>query len=343
MTRPVITFVNNRSGTGNTFLVYHLSWMLAESDKRVVVVDLDPQAGLTTAFLDEEKLETIWEASGGTNTIFKAIEPLIEGINPAAPVLQKISSNLYLLPGDISLSRIEEILAANWQAFLNSSHPDLPLGILTAFWKIMQTAAEMVDADILLVDTGPGLGAINHSALIASDFIVIALSTDIISLSGLKSLGIALHSWRCLWKRKLETLQQPGILLPRGDMKPAGYVCRQSNIRWQRPAIVLDKWINRVPAIYRESILCKPPEDLLIANDPCCLAIVNPYRSLISIAIDHRKPIFKLTSADGAIGSHAGAVQESLRNFKELSGKISAIAETASDRKKIIEEPPDVG
>ena len=71
MTTPVITFFNNKGGVGKTSLVYHLSWMYAEQGKRVVTVDLDPRANLTAAFLDEDKLESLWEDNGGSNTIFR--------------------------------------------------------------------------------------------------------------------------------------------------------------------------------------------------------------------------------------------------------------------------------
>nr|WP_321401728.1 hypothetical protein [uncultured Desulfobacter sp.] len=41
------------------------------------------------------------------------------------------------------------------------------------------------------------------------------------------------------------------------------------------------------------------------------------------MAQEHRKPIFRLTSADGAIGAHANAVQDAKKDFKELSIKIA--------------------
>ena len=58
MTIPVITFFNNKGGVGKTSLVYHLSWMMANQGKRVIALDLDPQANLTAAFMEEEDLET---------------------------------------------------------------------------------------------------------------------------------------------------------------------------------------------------------------------------------------------------------------------------------------------
>jgi hypothetical protein len=39
---------------------------------------------------------------------------------------------------------------------------------------------------------------------------------------------------------------------------------------------------------------------------------------------EHRKPIFKLTSADGAIGSHAHAVSDAKNDFRQLAQKIAA-------------------
>ena len=53
MSAPVVTFFNNKGGVGKTSLAYHVAWMLSELEHRVLVVDLDPQANLTAAFLKE--------------------------------------------------------------------------------------------------------------------------------------------------------------------------------------------------------------------------------------------------------------------------------------------------
>ena len=49
MNAKVIAFFNNKGGVGKTSLVYHLSWMYADMETRVVVADLDAQANLTAA------------------------------------------------------------------------------------------------------------------------------------------------------------------------------------------------------------------------------------------------------------------------------------------------------
>ena len=44
-----------------------------------------------------------------------------------------------------------------------------PMRIASSFWQVMQKAAEKVQADMVLVDIGPNLGAINRSVLISTD------------------------------------------------------------------------------------------------------------------------------------------------------------------------------
>ena len=52
-----IAFFNNKGGVGKTSLVYHLAWMFADHGISVIAADLDPQANLTSMFLDEDRLE----------------------------------------------------------------------------------------------------------------------------------------------------------------------------------------------------------------------------------------------------------------------------------------------
>jgi chromosome partitioning protein len=323
MTKPVITFFNNKGGVGKTSLVYHLSWMFAEQRKRVVAVDLDPQANLTAAFLDEEMVESLWDNDAAPNTIFRAVKPLTGVGDLVEPALEKIASDLYLLPGDVALSAFEETLAEVWPVSMGDANLYRPFRILTAFWQVMQSAAQKVEADVLLVDVGPNLGAINRSVLISTDHVVIPLGADLFSLQGLKNLGPTLRSWRSLWKKRLANWEKPEFKLPKGQMQPAGYLCQQHSVRLNRPVKAYDKWVNRIPGVYRESVLNEPAEQMKPADDPLCLATLKHYRSLIPMGQEHRKPIFKLTSAAGAIGSHANAAQEAYKDFRELIQKIS--------------------
>ncbi|SJM94779.1 Cobyrinic acid a,c-diamide synthase [Crenothrix polyspora] len=327
MSVPILTFFNNKGGVGKTSLIYHLAWMFASLHKRVVAVDLDPQANLTAAFLDEDVIESLWNKRATGSTIYHCVKPLTGVGDIVEPVLQKIATDLYLVPGDVDLSTYEEALSNEWPSSMGDNNLYRPMRILSSFWQVMQMAAQKVEADIILVDIGPNMGAINRSVLIATDYVVIPLGADLFSLQGLKNLGPTLISWQNLWKKRLdnwhncaEWASYTGFQLPKAKMQPIGYLCQQHSVRLDRPVKAYDKWVNRIPSVYREYVLKESIiPDIKPQDDPYCLATIKHFRSLIPMGQEHRKPIFNLTSADGAIGSHANAVQDAKKDFKSLA------------------------
>ncbi|OGA14122.1 MAG: chromosome partitioning protein [Betaproteobacteria bacterium RIFCSPLOWO2_02_FULL_63_19] len=322
MSIPVLTFFNNKGGVGKTSLVYHLAWMFSEMGKRVVAIDLDPQANLTSAFLPEEQLEQLWDveiASGAAKTIYQCVSPLTEVGDIREPEVKQINSRLSLVPGDLGLAGFEDFLSQEWPNSLGSGSLYRPFRMLSAFWQISQLAAQKHNADLILADVGPNLGAINRSALIGSDHVVIPLAADLFSLQGLRNLGPTLRAWRADWKKRVENWPQPAFALPAGSMKTEGYIVQQHTERLSRPVKAYDKWAARIPSVYRSSVLHVAPEDVAPESDAHCLARLKHYRSLVPMAQEVRKPIFQLTAADGAIGSHSYAVTEARTHFRMLA------------------------
>ena len=329
MSVPVLTFFNNKGGVGKTSLVFHLAWMFSEMGKRVVAIDLDPQANLTSAFLPEDLLEELWDTSDAQRsgrTIYGCIQPLTMVSDIRAPQTQTINPRLHLVPGDLALAGFEDQLSGAWTEAMGSNQNNLfrPFRLLTAFWQVAQMAAKSHEADLILADVGPNLGAINRSALIGSDHVVIPLAADLFSLQGLRNLGPTLTRWRADWCKRLANWESPGFSLPQGVMQPEGYILMQHIERLSRPVKAYKKWGDRIPDIYRESVLGSNLGALSKGNDGNCLARLKHYRSLVPMAQEVRKPIFKLNSADGAIGSHAQAVRDAWGDFKALAVAIEA-------------------
>lgn len=322
-----IAFFNNKGGVGKTSLVYHLAWMFADRGIKTLAVDLDPQANLTSMFLDEGRLEELWPEGEHPNTVYGAIRPILRGVGDIAePHVEIINGGPGLIPGDLGLSKFEDLLSENWPKCLDGK-PDA-FRVITAFHRVIRLAIEKMPVEIVLIDVGPNLGAINRSALISAEQVVIPLAPDLFSLQGLDNLGPSLREWRKGWKKRLEELPtDESIATPSGEMRPAGYVVMQHGIRDSRPVKAYQRWLDKIPQTYRESVLGEDAASYIsVADDPYMLALLKHYRSLMPMAMEANKPIFFLRSADGAIGSHQEAVASCYSDFKKLAGKIAANA-----------------
>ena len=326
MSVPVIAFFNNKGGVGKTSLVYHLAWMMAEEGLRVVAADLDPQGNLSAAFLDDDRLEQLWPEDQHPATVYGAVRPLKRGVGDVVePLLEQISDGLVLIPGDMGLSEFEDDLSQVWPACLDRD--ERSFRVISAFWRVIQRGAAAHRADVLLLDLGPNLGAINRAALIASDFVVIPLGPDLFSLQGLRNLGPTLREWRSGWQERIRRNPASDLVLPEGHMQPIGYIVMQHSVRRDRPVKSYEQWISRIPVTYRRYVLDEEGgRQTSVTRDEHCFALLKHYRSLMPMAQEARKPMFLLKPADGALGAHTGAVRDAYQDFKRLARKISVRA-----------------
>ncbi len=318
---PHIAFFNNKGGVGKTSLVYHCAYMFAEQGLRVLVADLDPQSNLSIMALDEARLEALWPDDEHPLTLYGAVAPLFDGTGDVQSAhIELLTLNLGLLVGDLALSRIEDDLSTEWPRCLEGR--ERAFRVTTAFWRVIDDAARRHHADIVLLDVGPNLGAINRAALVASSHVVMPVAPDLFSLQGLKNLGPTLRKWRATWAAAL--IQAPQALgsLPQGAMRPVGYVLMQHAERLGRPTKAYAKWQKRLPIAYQQSVLGElshPDQD-----SEHQIQRIKHYRSLMPMAMEMRKPMFSLSSADGAIGAHQTNVQQCYGDFSALTQAIAA-------------------
>jgi cellulose biosynthesis protein BcsQ len=314
-----IAFFNNKGGVGKTSLVYHLAWMYADLGVKVVAADLDPQADLTSMFLEEERLEALWPDDEHPLSVLGAIKPILEGIGDVGvPHVEHIADNIGLVVGDLGLSTFEDKLSDAWPRCLDGD--ESAFRIISAFYRLLLQAVRAREADVILLDVGPNLGAINRAALIAADHVVIPLAPDIFSLQGLRNLGPTLRSWRSAWQERLTKNPDRLLELPRGNMRPAGYIILRHAMRLDRTVRAYGRWMERIPWVYRQAVLGESaPEMPGATGAPHSLATLTHYRSLMPLAMDARKPMFSLKPADGAIGAHMTAVHDCYLDFRGLA------------------------
>jgi hypothetical protein len=208
--------------------------------------------------------------------------------------LWRLDQNLHLLPGDLLLAWWEDRFAG--------------VEATSSFARILPEAAFACRADVVLVDLGPNLGAINRAALFAANYLVIPLVADLISVRGMQFVGLAVQSWKQKWERSV-------------DISPLGYVVKQNAARFNRPVRSYGGYMAGIPGEFRRSVLAKPEESA--KDDPWCLALLKHYHSLMPMAQEAQKPMFHLTVADGAIGSHFQAAQAVGQEYKRLAEQIA--------------------
>ena len=338
-----LALFNNKGGVGKTTLAYHLAHMMSRMGFSILTIDLDPQSNLTAAFMDEEKLEALWQERDplprdllspvhdplfpfsilpeNSGTVADAVRPLKEqtgDIEYFEPI--RIGDRLFLLPGDLDLSGFEDKLSASWP--LGFTGDIGALRVTSAFHRIIQNTAVMIDADITIIDVGPNLGAINRAALLAADTVLIPLAAELFSLRGLSNLGPRLREWRDDWQ-KLVLPRAPGqIELPEGTMKPIGYVVMQPAMRLNRPVRAYERWLQRIPVVYSYAVLDQgrtSPDDR--SHE---IATLRNYQSLMPLAHDARKPMFDLRPSDGALGATADFVYRCYEDFEALARDVAS-------------------
>ncbi len=326
MTIPTLAFFNNKGGVGKTSLVYHTAWMYSDLGHRVLAVDLDPQANLTAAMVTEDRLDQLWNAGEpfgwGEQTLFDAIQPLMRGVGDViTPHLEPIGENLDLVVGDLAISAFEDELASQWPQCLDGR--ERAFRVISAFHRCIQLAAAKAAAEVVVIDLGPNLGAINRAALIASQFLVIPVAPDLFSLQGLRNLGPTVRRWQTEWEARISKNPSKELELPTSPMQPSGYVVLQHSVRLDRPMQAYDRWMSRIPAIYAEVVLDTTTKATHPKEDPHCLGLLKRYGSLMPMAQEARKPIFHLKPADGALGTHAKAARDARGDFEAVARSIA--------------------
>jgi chromosome partitioning protein len=316
-----ITFFNNKGGVGKTTTVYHVAWMLSEIGIKTIAIDLDPQSNLTSMFLNDERLEEIYEKNL-PYTILDSIKPVVSGDKPFVPAhIEIINDNLGLILGNLSLSIFEDRLSDAWLKCLDGD--PISFRLTSIFNSIIKEAAIRFNAEIILIDVGPNLGAINRAVTISSDYIIMPVASDLFSLQGIKNLGTTLKKWKLDWDtRKEKKPSDISFLIPENNIVPLGYIVMQYSAKDSRPVKSYLRWANRIPKIFSEFMLDKNNASETVDEDANCIALLKHFRSLAPMSMEAHKPIFLLKPADGAIGAHVYAVQRSYEEFKILTNTI---------------------
>lgn len=184
----VITIANRKGGVGKTTTTLNLAYSLKELGKKVLVIDLDPQANLTRCF-DVGNI-------GNIKTIgHLLITEMEEEESYLVEDYTKSYDEIDIIPSSVYLSAVETQMR-------------IETGSERILSEIVNQAKEHYD--YILIDTSPSLNILTINALCASDSVLIVADTQLFAIVGI---GELLETIQKIKKRVNPKLKVQGILL----------------------------------------------------------------------------------------------------------------------------------
>lgn len=320
-----LVFFNNKGGVGKTTLVQHLGYALEKQGKRILFVDADPQCNLTSYICNDDQINTFWNKK---SSIYNVVVPLISGIGDIDSEIspyQVPGRNIWLLPGDILLSDFEQFLSERWVDVLAGR--EVGFRVTSSIFRYVSNWAESNSIDYVLVDIGPNLGALNRAILLGCNYFIVPMVPDLFSLRGLSNMGTSFIKWMTDWQGATSRLEEKKFKIQDGKPAFAGYVTSHFNIYRNRETKAWASWTSQIPSRIKTDIvdkLRKHNPELIVHTDGenYLLGEIKNYHSLSPLSQTVLKPIFELTSGDGAKGIHITSVKECGELYAQLSQKI---------------------
>jgi chromosome partitioning protein len=246
----VVAFLNRKGGVGKTSSCFHLSGAMAQAGRRVLLVDMDPQASLTQGIFGPEVTEGLAKSQTVAGLFDDSCDP-----DPGRLVRPTGFANIAIVPGSNDLDDY------------NTPHPqdagELQLA-LRSFLKEVRG-----DYDVVLVDCPPNLHLCSWSALLAVSGLVVPLQPEDYGSQGIVHVQKAIDLALAKQNPRLRLL---GYLITMNQKRLGVHVAYEQQLR----ALYADAvFANTIPNIkdFKEAIAVRKPIGLYKPRSAAAKAI----------------------------------------------------------------------
>lgn len=236
--RPTtICFTNQKGGCGKSSTCFHLAGALAQTGKRVLLLDLDPQGSLSQAFFGSQFVEQLTQHETTTSIFANDELALCQTI-----IMPTSFSGLEIVPANQTLSQF---------------NTPLPESLGMDQYAVRDYLDDQSQFDFVLIDCPPNLYRCNWSAMLASDWVVIPVPPEDFGTQGLRAVHQAVKNARVLNPQ----LRRLGHLITRRDGRLLIHRKYEQILRELYADLVFDVIIPEASA-FKVAVACRKPVEM---------------------------------------------------------------------------------